>query len=130
MNAVVVENQEILYRKAGELIRISACGRNAIRFQSFPGCSVIDTDYNLLPQRVEAEIKQEENKIMMRCGELSVTLDAGGNVAFYRNNQSLGNNRCANAFCCSQIPRVQSKARSKENHSRAMNIRKARCISH
>ena len=37
MKNILTENQEILCTRAGEVLRISACGKNAIRFQAFPG---------------------------------------------------------------------------------------------
>lgn len=87
MQNTTVNNHEILVMRAGELIRITACGRNAIRFQAFPDCSVIDTDYNLMPGSADAEISEERYRVTMRCGTLSVTLDSGGNVSFRNNDR-------------------------------------------
>ena len=87
MYNTVIKDQEILCTCAGELIRISACGKNAIRFQSFPDCAVIDTDYNLMPQPAQAEITEEQRFVSMRCGNLKVTLDGGGNVSFRLNDR-------------------------------------------
>ena len=36
-----IRDKEILFRREGEMIRISPCGRNAIRYQSFPGGCVL-----------------------------------------------------------------------------------------
>ena len=83
MKNILTENQEILCTRAGEVLRISACGKNAIRFQAFPGCKVIDTDYNLMPQPAQAEITVEEHGVALRCGTLTARLDEGGNVSFY-----------------------------------------------
>ncbi|MBQ2725494.1 MAG: hypothetical protein IJF78_07305 [Clostridia bacterium] len=87
MHNITVNNHEILVMRAGELIRITACGRNAIRFQAFPDCAVIDTDYNLMPQPAEAVINEEHHRITMRCGTLAVTVDGGGNVSFRNNDR-------------------------------------------
>jgi len=87
MQNTTVNNHEILVMRAGELIRITACGRNAIRFQAFPDCAVINTDYNLMPQPADAEITEERHRITMRCGTLAVTVDGGGNVSFRNNDR-------------------------------------------
>ncbi len=58
MNNLVVKENEILLMRYTELIRISACGNNAIRFQSFPDCQVIDENYTLMPQKAEAVIDE------------------------------------------------------------------------
>ncbi len=84
MYNIEIKNNEILFRREGELIRITPCGRNAIRFQSFPGCSVIHENYNLIPQYADAEITDNDHSVTMRCGTLSVTLDGAGMVAFRR----------------------------------------------
>ena len=89
MKNTVICNQEIHCTRAGEVIRISACGRNAIRFQSFPGCAIINTDYNLLPQPAEAVINEEEAFASLQCGTLTAKLDAEGNLAFLQNGRIL-----------------------------------------
>ena len=47
MKKVTIKDNSILFSRKGELVRISACGENAIRFQGFPDGKVIDEDYNL-----------------------------------------------------------------------------------
>ena len=79
---VMVRNGEIEITLANEVIKITACGNNAIRFQAFPGCKVVDTNYNLMPCSVEAEIEQSENCVSMRNGALLVTV-RNGEVQFY-----------------------------------------------
>ena len=45
MNYLTVGENELLLMRYTELIRISACGNNAIRFQSFPDCKADDENY-------------------------------------------------------------------------------------
>ena len=89
MRNTALSNGEILCTRAGELIRISACGRNAVRFQSFPGCAVIDTDHNLMPQPAEAETREDGHGASLRCGTLTARLDENGNVSFLRDGEVL-----------------------------------------
>ena len=56
MERLVCKESELFFTCNGELIRISACGTNAIRFQSFPEGKVDDENYTLMPQSVSAEI--------------------------------------------------------------------------
>ena len=83
---VMVRNGEIEITLANEVIKITACGNNAIRFQAFPGCKVVDTNYNLMPCSVEAEIEQSENCVSMRNGALLVAVK-NGEVQFYINKK-------------------------------------------
>lgn len=87
MRNTTIQNQEIICTRAGEVIRISACGKNAIRFQSFPGCAVIDTNYNLMPQPAECDIVEEEKFVTLKCGTLTAKLDVQGNVSFCDNDR-------------------------------------------
>lgn len=87
MRNTTIQNQEIICTRAGEVIRISACGKNAIRFQSFPGCEVIDTNYNLMPQPAASEIVEEEKFVTLKCGTLTAKLDVQGNVSFCDNDR-------------------------------------------
>ena len=57
MENLVINNNELLLMRYTELIRITPCGKNAIRFQSFPDCRVIEENYTLMPQNVDAEIE-------------------------------------------------------------------------
>jgi alpha-D-xyloside xylohydrolase len=80
-NTQIREN-EILFSQEGELIRLTPCGRNAIRFQAFPGGRVLDENYNLMPQEAEAEIIDHGHCVTMTCGDLTVTLGGGGWISY------------------------------------------------
>jgi len=83
-----IQNGEILIERSGELIRVTACGRNAIRFQAFPGCRVVDTDYSLSPKPTVSEISDDERSVRMKNGTMEVVIDKGGCVAFYVDGKS------------------------------------------
>ena len=89
MYNTVVHADEILCMREGELLRLTACGNNAIRFQAFPGGTVIDTDYNLMPQSVAAETCEGEHAVSLRCGTLTATIDERGDVSFTKGGQTL-----------------------------------------
>lgn len=54
MNNLVVSDNQILFSRQGELVRITPCGENAIRFQAFPGGSVINENYTLMPKESQS----------------------------------------------------------------------------
>lgn len=87
MNNVTVNKNEILFSRFYELVRITPCGRNSVRFEAFPNCRVIDENFTLMPQDTECEIKDYENFVTMTVGALSVKLEKNGRVAFYNNEK-------------------------------------------
>lgn len=89
MLTTIVDNSDVRIMREGELIRISACGKNAIRFQSFPDCAFIDTDYNLITTPFDAEITEEDNSVEIRCGTLTAFVDGGGNVSFHTGKKEI-----------------------------------------
>jgi len=56
MNNLVIKENEVLFSRSGELIRISACGNNAIRVQAFPDCRIIEENYTLMPQSLPIQV--------------------------------------------------------------------------
>lgn len=89
MQRITVKDNTILFSRKGELVRITACGENAIRFQGFPDCRVIDEDYNLMPQSVEAIIESTEEEASMTCGKLKVHIASNGRVTFYSDDKEI-----------------------------------------
>lgn len=89
MNSIRVNKNEMLLSRRGELVRVSACGRNAIRFQSFPDCKVIDEDYNLLPQDVECTVEDNGTWGTITCGNLKAVIGTSGRIVFYRDGKEI-----------------------------------------
>ncbi len=89
MNSIRVNKNEMLLSRRGELVRLSACGRNAIRFQSFPDCKAIDEDYNLLPQDVECTVEDNGTWGTITCGNLKAVIGTSGRIVFYRDGKEI-----------------------------------------
>ena len=89
MNNLTIGKNELLLMRYTELIRISACGNNAIRFQSFPDCQVIDENYTLMPKNADAEIEEFDNYVTLTCGTLKVKLENNGKLTFYANGKKI-----------------------------------------
>lgn len=86
MKNIVINKNEILFSRHCELVRITPCHKNAIRFQAFPDCRIIDEDFTLMPQSADAEIAEKENSVSMTVGNLTINLERNGKVTFYCNN--------------------------------------------
>jgi len=82
MRNLIVKENEILISRQGELIRVSSCGKNAIRFQSFPDCQVIDENYTLMPQKTPAKIVETDTFVTITNGTISATVNHLGKVEF------------------------------------------------
>ncbi len=89
MKNTVINQNEILFSRPGELVRITPCHRNAIRFQAFPGCGVMDEDDTLMPRSSPAEISEEENAVCLTAGTLTVRLEQNGKVTFFSGGRVL-----------------------------------------
>jgi alpha-D-xyloside xylohydrolase len=87
MQNLVKNKNELLLMRYTELIRITPCGNNAIRFQSFPDCRVIEENYTLVPQPADAEIEEFENYATVTCGILKVKIEPNGKLTFYKNGE-------------------------------------------
>lgn len=83
MYNLIIKDNELLYTRYTELIRITPCGNNAIRFQGFPDNQVIDENYTLMPRSAEAEIKEYDNYATLTCGTLTVKVEGSGKLTFY-----------------------------------------------
>ncbi|MBQ7801383.1 MAG: hypothetical protein IJ375_03560 [Oscillospiraceae bacterium] len=89
MKGTIVTDGQILFSRNGELVRITPCGANAIRFQGFPGGSVVEENYTLMPQRATASVEEGEGSVSMTCGDLTVTLEENGKVTFTRGGKKI-----------------------------------------
>ena len=89
MYNLTVNKNELLYMRYTELIRITPCGNNGIRFQSFPDCKVIDENYTLMPQSTEAEINEYDNHVTLTNGKLMVKLEPDGKLTFYSDDKKI-----------------------------------------
>ena len=67
MNNLIIKENELLFTRYTELIRISAVGKNAIRFQGFPDNRVIDENYTLMPGEAESSIEEFDNYVTLTC---------------------------------------------------------------
>ncbi len=89
MKNVKIENDCIFYSMNGELIRISSCGKDTIRFQSFPGCQFIDENYSLIPGKSDVQIEEKDKSIIFLSGKLQLVLRENGKTTYYYNEKKI-----------------------------------------
>ena len=89
MNKITVTENTILFSRKGELVKISACGENAIRFQGFPDCQLIEENYNLMPQNTDSVIENYDDWALMVCGKLKCVIGRSGRVVFYSGEKEI-----------------------------------------
>ena len=78
------EKDNMLYfMRAGELVRLSACGKNSIRFQSSPNCEITEQDFTLMPQKVPAEMTINADWAAVKNGDTTAKIYTNGRVEFY-----------------------------------------------
>ncbi|MBQ7863718.1 MAG: hypothetical protein IJ353_04520 [Lachnospiraceae bacterium] len=87
-NTKIVDNQ-IYFSRQGELIKLSSCGENSIRFQGFPDGKEIEENYTLLPGIAPVEIEEGERYISMRCGTMRADLWENGKLTFFCNGNKI-----------------------------------------
>jgi len=87
-NTRIVDNQ-IYFSRQGELIKLSSCGENTIRFQGFPDGKEIEENYTLLPGNAPVEIEEKEHHISMQCGTMRADLWENGKLTFYCNGNKI-----------------------------------------
>ena len=81
-NTKIVNNQ-IYFSRNGELIKLSSCGENTIRFQGLPDGKEIEENYTLLPGTGQMEISEGENHVSIQCGIIRAVLQDNGKITFY-----------------------------------------------
>ncbi|MBE6827653.1 MAG: hypothetical protein E7514_03435 [Ruminococcaceae bacterium] len=84
MYNTVIENNRIIFSRAGELVRITPCHKNAIRFEAFPDCREFDENFTLMPQTAEASFEDRDYCAFMTVGRLKIQLERNGKITFYK----------------------------------------------
>ncbi len=89
MKKIKVTDNSLLFSRKGELVKISACGDNAIRFQGFPDCRVIEEDYNLMPRNAEGITEDNDHWAALTCGKLKCILNGSGRIEFFADGKEI-----------------------------------------
>ena len=89
MEHTLINGSKVIFTRNEDVIRITPCGRNAIRFEAFPGGEVFDENYTLTPQEAAAAIEETEHAVTVTAGALSVKLEQSGKATFYKDGRAV-----------------------------------------
>ncbi len=88
MSLKIIDNAVYLNR-AGELVRVSACGNNCIRFQASPNCKIEDENWTLMPKETESSAWIEERRAILETGSMRAEIYDYGKVIYYCNGKKI-----------------------------------------
>jgi hypothetical protein len=88
MDNLIINKNEIIFERDEDLIRITPCAENSIRFEAFPGKKRIDENCTLMPKTADAVIEEKDYCVFMTVGSLKIQLERNGKVTFYKNGVS------------------------------------------
>lgn len=78
------EQDNMLYFiREGEYGRLSACGKDSIRFQASPNGEIVEQDHTLMPRKMAAQISVEKRFATVTNGNMTAKLYENGRVEFY-----------------------------------------------
>ncbi len=98
MDNVKIVESEIWFNRPGEVVKISPCGKNSIRFQASANCKIFDLDYTLMPQKTYGKAYVKDNKAVLEVGILRAEIQSNGRVSFYKNGNRIINEKPCLAF--------------------------------
>ena len=83
MENIRLEKTGMTYLRGQELIRVTPCGANAIRFEAFPAGEAFDDDVTLLPGTADPAYEERDYCAFMTVGDVKCQLERSGKVTFY-----------------------------------------------
>ncbi len=89
MNNVKITDKTIWFNRSGEIVKISPCGKNAIRFQASANCKILDLNYTLMPREADGKAYIQDNKTVLEVGNLRAELYSNGRVAFFKEGKRI-----------------------------------------
>ena len=98
MKNTVTAQGKILFSRKNELVRITPCHKNAIRFEAFPDCREADENFTLMPQTAEGEVSETDGCVFMSVGRLKIQLERNGKITFYIDGKTVLEEQAELAF--------------------------------
>jgi alpha-D-xyloside xylohydrolase len=95
-----IKEDAIYFTRDGEVGKLSACGKDSIRFQASPTGQLIDQDWTLMPYKVQAKAWLDGNTAIITTGNMSAKMYENGRIEYYRNEKRILSEKCDLAFGC------------------------------
>ncbi|MBE6835637.1 MAG: hypothetical protein E7515_05225 [Ruminococcaceae bacterium] len=89
MNNLTVNNNQIIFQRNGELVRITPCYKNSVRIEAFPDCKAFDEDFTLMPSAADCTVEEKDYCVFITVGSLKVQLERNGKLTFYKDGKVL-----------------------------------------
>ena len=84
-----IKDNTIYFTRPGEWGRISACGRDSIRFQASPQGEVREQDWTLEPGQAQAKAWLEGDTAFLTTGEMQAKLYGDGRTEYFRKGRKI-----------------------------------------
>ena len=84
-----VSKNEIQFIRNGEVVRLSACGENCIRFQATANRAISEQNWTLTPQNQNAKAYIENDCAVLETGRLKAVLQTDGKATYYSNGRKI-----------------------------------------
>lgn len=85
-----IQDNCIYFTRAGETVKLSACGNNGIRFQSSPSCRIINSDFTLTPPAfTPSKAWIEDNRAILETGSMRAEIYDNGRMVYYNNGNRI-----------------------------------------
>ena len=82
------ENQ-LLFSRAGELLRVTSPAPDTLRVEGFPDCRVFREDFTLIPGEYPIAVREEDNRVLIGAGKLTLCLEANAKLTFFAGERIL-----------------------------------------
>ncbi len=89
MEPFICNENGILYKNGEELIRVTPCAENAVRFEAFPQGEAFTEDFTLLPGRAPCSFEERGYCVFITVGSVRLQLERSGKVTVYYNGRSV-----------------------------------------
>ncbi len=93
-----IRDNAIYFTRAGEWGKISACGKNCIRFQASPSGPVKEINWTLLPGEAKAKAWLEGNTAILETGDMRCVLYENGRTVYFREGRKILSEKCEMTF--------------------------------
>ena len=84
MKYIKISEHELLFSRPGELVRVTPCHENAVRFEAFPDCRLFDENFTLLPQTAACSFEERDYCVFMTVGRVKLQLEQNGKITVYK----------------------------------------------
>jgi len=79
----ILQEDSILFQRAGETGKISACGPDSLRFQATASGRLTEQNWTLLPQKTPARVWLENETACIQTGDLLAKMEPGGRIFYF-----------------------------------------------